>query len=150
MTKVEPFLEKRQFLRHPINVPILIQRSLRREASSSESINVSPGGLSFMTPQKLVRGDKLTITIPVKDKRFRIKGRVVYSVREEKRRLYKTGVFFSDHTSAFEAKLAEETLEVINYQKKISKTLGYAVSEEDAAREWIKKYARFFPKRLST
>ena len=60
--------------------------------------------------------------------------------------LFRTGAAFIDHMSAFHAKLAEETIEILLYRKKISEEAGRDVPEEEAAKEWIKKYAAFFPK----
>ena len=55
---------------------------------------------------------------------------------------------FQDAASAFQAKLAEEVLEILAYQKKISSRLGYRISEEEAAKRWIKRYAAYFSNNL--
>jgi hypothetical protein len=137
--------EKRNFLRHPVHVPIVI-RPLRRDvAGESRSLDVSQGGLSFLWTKKLSKRALVHVTIPVKDKLFTVKGKVVYSEKNTGSVHFRTGISFADRDSAFQAKLAEETLEILEYQKKISREAGRSVSEEEAAAEWIYKYAKFFP-----
>ncbi len=77
--------------------------------------------------------------IPVKQKTFEVTGRVVYSKEDRKTGRFRTGISFVDPSSTFTAKLAEEALEILEYQKKISKELGHAISEEEAAKQWIEE-----------
>ncbi|MBI3315566.1 MAG: PilZ domain-containing protein [Candidatus Omnitrophica bacterium] len=137
--------EKRNFLRHPVHVPIVIRPVRQSVEVPSKSVNISQGGLSFLWEKKLLKRSVVQITIPVKDKLFTVKGKVVYSEKDATSPRFRTGVSFTDRDSAFQAKLAEETLEILEYQKKISETLGHIISEEEAADEWIQKYAKFFP-----
>ena len=136
--------ERRHFMRHPIHVPIAVHVSHAGDPHRSEAMDLSQGGLSFLWKRKLPNGRDLNIDIPVKEKHFKIKARVVYCAADKKTGFFRTGVSFLDVTSAFRAKLAEEALEIMAYRKKISRETGHPVSEEKAAEEWIKKYAEFF------
>lgn len=138
--------EKRNFLRHPINVPILISEAQRKKPNTSTSLNVSQGGLCFFFTERLSKGTPVKITIPVKEKRFRIRAKVVYSEKDGRSGFFKTGVSFVDYLSAFQAKLAEEMLEILEYRKKMARESGRDVSEEEAAKKWIGKFSKFFPK----
>ena len=140
------YREKRNFFRHPINVPILLLEEAKKNGDQlSESKDVSQGGLCFMATERMSKGAALRITIPVKEKRFRIKAQVVYSKKDDQTGFFLTGVSFIDYSSAFQAKLAEEMLEILEYRKKISYELGHEVSEEEAAKKWIGKFSKFFP-----
>ncbi len=142
---IKESIDKRKFFRHPITVPILIQLLRGKDANTTESINISQGGLAFLWTEEFGEGEQLRITIPVKEKQFKIKARVAYSRKCMKTGLFQTGVAFLDYVSAFQAKLAEETIEILEYQKNLSKRLGHEVPEEEAAKQWIQKFAPNFP-----
>lgn len=137
--------DKRKFYRHPIHAPIVVH-SNHDTGDLSESIDLSLGGLSFYWPSNLSRGASLRITIPVKEKRFTIDSKVVYSKHDAQTGLFRTGVLFKDLASEFRAKIAEEALEILEYRRHMSAEQGRDVSEEEAARLWIQKYADLFPK----
>lgn len=140
--------DKRKYLRHPFSIPIKLEAPDSHESVVSESADISQGGISFLWNASLSRGSKLSITIPVKDKRFQVYGRVAYCRPDRVHpKLYRTGVRFTDVDSAFKAKLAEETLEILSYQRRLSREEGYEVPVEDAARNWISKYAASFSER---
>ena len=138
--------EKRQFYRHPVNVPIQLKMEKTRDSYVSESKDISLGGLSFVWPSKLSKGLLLTLAIPVKEKVFDIKARVAYSKGYKKSNQFRTGVAFISPPDAFKARLAEEVLQIIEYQKSISRELGYDLSEEEAAKKWVSRYAEKFDK----
>ncbi len=104
------------------------------------------GGLSFVWPSRLSKGASLTLSIPVKEKVFDLKVRVAYSKGYKKSNQYHTGVSFLNSPDAFKAKLAEEVLHIIEYQKSVSRELGYELTEEQAAQRWVNKYAEKFAK----
>ncbi len=135
--------DKRRFYRHPINVPIEYQE-LQTRKNHTSTIDISEGGLCFLSEKFLPKGLSLHLRIPVGDQVFTIEGLVAYSNRVPSMSRFRTGVIFRDSNSAFRAKLAEEMLQVKMYQKKISDELGYEVPEEEAARRWIEKYAKQF------
>ena len=86
----------------------------------------------------------MDITIPVKEKTFDIRAKVVYSKEDRRSARYHTGVSFVDFPSAFKAKLAEEVLQILEYRKSMSRELGHEVSEEEAAKKWVGEYAGRF------
>ncbi len=129
--------EKRKHLRHPIHTPIRFSIDREKSAKTIESRDLSLGGLSFLYAQRLSRGNVIQFGIPVKQKMFEVTGRVVYSKEDRKTGRFRTGISFVDASSTFTAKLAEEALEILEYQKKISKERGLSVSEEEAAGLWI-------------
>jgi c-di-GMP-binding flagellar brake protein YcgR len=137
--------ERRKFFRHPIQVPIKLRLSPRAGEAVSQSRDLSLGGLNFIWPKKLTRGTFLDITIPVKEKFFELRAKVVYSREDRKTAHYSTGVRFVDFPSAFKARLAEEVLQILEYQKAVSRRLGHDVSEEEAAAQWVREHASRFP-----
>ena len=137
--------ERRKFFRHPIQVPLKLRLKERAAEMSSQSREISLGGLSFVWPRKLSRGSFLNITIPVKEKLFELSAQVAYSREDRKTARYFTGVTFVDFPSAFKARLAEEVLQILEFRKSISRERGQEVSEEEAASQWVREHASRFP-----
>ena|SRR3989338_7121548 len=138
-------IDKRRFYRHPISVPIALSSSDKKNEGRSHSLDVSLGGLSFVWPHRLSRGALVDVNITVKEKLFEIKSKVAYAKQDGETGQFRTGVCFTDYPSAFMARLAEEMLEIMEYRKNLRRELGREISEEDAAAEWIKRYADKFP-----
>jgi hypothetical protein len=143
---VKTVVEKRRFRRHPLHVPLAVRAVRDAGSCPSQSSDLSEGGLSFLWPVALPKDVPLQITIPVKEKQYEVKGYVVYSVQDEGSGFFRTGIRFVDASSAFTAKLAEESIEILDYRKKISAELGREITEEEAARRWVRKYAESFAK----
>ncbi len=141
---MKTLVEKRRFRRHPLHVPLAVRADRDSGPSPSQSADLSEGGLSFLWPVVLPKDITLQITIPVKEKQYAVKGLVVYSVKDEESGFFRTGIRFTDASSTFTAKLAEETIEILDYRKKISVELGREITEEEAARRWVSKYAESF------
>ena len=137
--------ERRKFFRHPLNIPIKLRIEDGGSPLDANSNDISLGGLNFSWPKKLPKGTFLTIAIPVKEKIFDVHAKVVYCKEDRKTARFFTGVSFTDFPSAFKARLAEEVLQIMEYQKSISKELGYKISENDAAERWVKNSASDFP-----
>lgn len=137
--------ERRQFFRHPIQVPIRLKILDQDQVIHSASNDLSLGGLNFSWSKKLSKGTLLSITIPVRDKFFDLRAKVVFCRENKKTAYYHTGVTFTDFPSAFKARLAEEVLQIMEFQKNISRESGVEISEEEAAARWVKQYASEFP-----
>ena len=138
--------ERRKYYRHPISSPIKLRAaSNKQEAIRTETSEISLGGLSFVWSNRLERGALVDLSIPIKNKLFEIRGRVTYSVEDGPSGKFRTGILFMDSPSAFRAKLAEEALEILRYRREILTESGEDVSEEEAARRWIQKFAKDFP-----
>ncbi len=116
-----------------------------RGRDHSETRDLSLGGLNFAWPKKIAKGTILDITIPVKEKFFELRGRVVFSREDRKSAHFHTGISFTDFPSAFKARLAEEVLQILEFRKTISRELGHEISEEEAASKWVRDFAPSFP-----
>ena len=141
----KPGKERRKFFRHPIRVPIKLRIAEAKENLRSESRDLSLGGLNFAWSKKIAKGTILNITIPVKEKFFELRGKVVYSKEDRHSAQFRTGVSFIDFPNAFKARLAEEVLQILEYRKTISRELGHEISEEEAASKWVREFAARFP-----
>ena len=137
--------EKRRFFRHPIHVPLSLRLDVDATPTSSQAMDLSLGGLSFLWSSRLIKGHLIRLSIAVKEKLFDVKGRVAYSIEDRRTGKYRSGISFVDSPSAFRAKLAEEALEILRYRNELSRELGREVSEDEAAQRWIQQNAARFP-----
>jgi hypothetical protein len=135
--------DKRRFYRHPLAVPIEYHEKQYRPGRSS-AVDISEGGICFMAERFLAKGCSVNLKIPVGNQVFTIEGQVAYSNRLPSLNRFKTGVAFMNATQAFRAKLAEEMLQIQLYKEKLEQEKGEKLSDEEAARRWIDKYAKQF------
>lgn len=137
--------ERRQYFRHPVNVPIKLRVAAHDPPLALRSSDISLGGLNFSWSKKLSKGTLIDLTIPVREKFFDVKAKVVYSKEDKKTARFRTGVSFTDFPSAFKARLAEEVLQILEFRKSLSRETGREITEEEAAKKWISQFARHFP-----
>lgn len=136
--------DKRRFYRHPLSAPIQYQQVENRMLARTSAVDVSQGGICFLAEHFIPTGAELQMSIPVSGQLFRMRGRVAYCNRVPSVNRYRTGVAFSDAVSAFKAKLAEQMNRIKEYRDELARSQGIELSEEEAARSWIEKYAKQF------
>lgn len=132
----------RAYIRHPSEFPIELGTSEQNEVEERMS-DVSVGGLSCHSRDELSQGQKVTIRIPTVEPAFEAEGRVVWC-RPDKDR-YRVGIAFSDAALAFSARMVEQVCHIERYRTHLVAE-GKDASLEDAASEWIEKYASRFPR----
>ena len=130
----------RRFIRHPSDIPI--EFSLDESVAHSERLrDVSMGGLCFHSEAPVRVGAKIYIEIDLAP--FRAEGTVAWCRKD--RDTYVVGVEFSDHLTQFSLRMVEQICHIEHYRSEIQKSEGRALSSEEAAKEWIDKYAAEFP-----
>ncbi len=134
----------RQFIRHPTDIPIeyTIGESI---AYSNEYLkNISRGGLCFCVDVNIEPGFAILIRIPICMPVFKAKGFVVWCHKTKEK--YEVGVKFADTGTEFSVRNVEQICYIEEYKKKVLKKEGRKLSGEEAAMEWIEKYAKDFPR----
>ena len=145
--------EKRVSTRLPVELPIkycqIGPKAAQRSPQSallrhSETRNVSEGGLLFHSEQPYEVGTTLQVSIPVKDRVFTMTARVAHTEHDKARNHYLIGVQFLNPQSVFQVKMAEQLHQIELYRKSLSQSLGYAVSDEEAAQRWVEEQSEPF------
>lgn len=133
----------RQYIRHPAEVPIEYRVLGVDHAKSNVLKNISQGGLCFNADQQLEPGAGIRLRIPVQDPPFEVVGVVRWCrpVRDG----YDVGVEFADAADAFAVRMVEQVCHIEQYRSEVLKTEGRKLSGEQAAAEWIQRYAKEFP-----
>ncbi|CAN5691845.1 hypothetical protein BH23GEM10_BH23GEM10_09130 [soil metagenome] len=134
---------ERRFIRHTLDVPLEVQRDGVGPTITQQGVNVSSGGLAFLYDACPVNGDIVRIRIPTVEPPFEARARVVWCRPEDGRFL--VGVEFQDSADAFRVRMVEQVCAVEQYREKVLKEEGRRLSSQEAAAEWIGRYAGRFP-----
>ncbi len=132
----------RSYMRHPMDIPI--QYSVEDQKSGSHTLrNISKGGLCFRSDEKIPVGSTITIAINLGDLSAEVQGVVAWIVKKDM--FYDVGVKFDKKSDVFHFRLIEQLCSIAHYRNKVLEQEGRELSNEEAAREWIGKYAATFP-----
>jgi len=133
----------RQFIRHPTEIPIQIRRDRRRVAAAPPMRNVSLGGLAFLSHADLEPGSIVLLRIPFVRPQFSSRAQVVWCSAVDG--AFEVGVRFLDVEDAYRGRLVEQICHIEQYRRDVLKSEGRKLTSEEAAAEWIAKYASEFP-----
>lgn len=133
----------RSFIRHPSNIPIDFQLEELVVEGNEYLKNVSIGGLAFNSRSKLDIGSVIRIKIPLVQPVFQALGRVTWCRPEDGH--FEVGIEFLDENDTFRARMVEQICHIEEYKQDVLKKEGRKLSGEEAASEWIQRYAVKFP-----
>ncbi|HCB13020.1 MAG TPA: pilus assembly protein PilZ [Gammaproteobacteria bacterium] len=133
----------RHFIRHPSDIPIEYRITHSKSSRKNRLKDICPGGLCFQTHDALTRGCVIQIIIPVREPPFKATGTIVWCRQTNGH--YHVGVQFADENTEFSVRMVEQVCQIHHYQQEVLKKEGRFLSGEEAAAEWVSKYARNFP-----
>lgn len=134
--------DARRFIRHPADVPIEVQAG-SAGATGGTAHNVSLGGLAIAVDCCLDPGAIVDVRIPGMRPAFETRGRVAWCREGDDG--YEMGVQFLDASDAFRARMVEQVCHIEQYRRDVSEREGREMSGQEAAREWIRRFAADFP-----
>jgi hypothetical protein len=134
----------RQFIRHPIDVPIEIGIGDDVPASGYHTHDISLGGLAFRSGCAVRPGSMVDISIGYVQPPFQAHARVAWC-KPHPLSGYELGVTFLDDDDAFRARMVEQLCHIEDYRRAVQRTEGREMDVDQAAAEWIEKYAAHFP-----
>ncbi len=137
----------RKFIRHPSDVHIQVTMDWADDEYddlNNETLNnVSLGGLSFISKHALEIRQKIKICIPVLETENTLTGSVVWC--EKSSNGYEIGLEFDDTKEIFRLRMIEQICHIEHYRKEVERIEGRELSADEAAKEWISRYASDFP-----
>ena len=136
--------ESRKFKRHEADIPIEVCLTDLVAHKKEYLNNISFGGLSFKSRESVEKGTLIDIRIPLVRPMFESKGKVAWCRKEDD--VFNIGVEFVTPADGFKLRMLEQICDIEAYKKEIRKKEGRHITGEDAAIEWINKYADKFPK----
>jgi len=132
----------RQFIRHPLAIPINVSTADMK--TSLDTHNMGTGGLAFICHHKMQPGSLVEVRIPHVQPEFETTARVVWCRDCESG--VEMGVEFLTPDDAYRTRMIEQICHIENYRQQVKQEQGRQLSSQEAALEWINKYAASFPK----
>lgn len=133
----------RTFIRHPSDIPIELMVEEKHSTELDALHDVSYGGLSFISDESLEKGVHLHIRIDTVQPPFEADGVVVWCHRIKEH--YMVGMEFSNKEDVFLVRMVEQICHIEHYKKEVEEQEGRTMTSQEAAIEWINKYADVFP-----
>lgn len=133
----------RSYIRHPSDIPIHVDEHDSGIPAQHVLSDVSQGGLAFNMNRPLEKGACLTLTIDTVNPPFSAEGVVTHCHQREAH--YVIGVEFTNRDDLFVARMVEQICHIEHYKREVALREGRQVSGEQAAHEWIERYASQFP-----
>jgi len=141
--KMTPQAIERRYIRHPSGMPIQFRVSGDVPPLREQLRNVSQGGLCFCAHVELEPGYRIHLRIPVIDQSFEAEGLVMWCQRATCG--YEVGVRFVDADTRFSIRMVEQLCHIEQYRRDVQREQGRTLSSEEAASEWIERFAAEFP-----
>jgi len=135
------------FLRHPADIQITVNVISSSAARTPFLMQAKNNGLVFSNSFALSNGMLVKITIPVVRPCFELFGYISWCRRRDYG--YQVGMALMSETDMARTRMVEQVCYIEHYRRSELKGSRRSMSVDDAAREWIQKYASKFP-RLTT
>lgn len=134
---------ERRFIRHPSRMPISfdLQGDVTRRGERLR--NVSEGGLCFAAGVALDPGQSIRLSIPLLGQVFEVDARVAWC--RSATGGYEIGVRFLSPQDRFCVRMVEQLCYIEEYRQQVEREEGRRLSSEQAAEEWIARFAEHFP-----
>ncbi len=133
----------RHFMRHPSSMPIEVCALHASIQPRQHLRNVSVGGLAFASEVEVPSGAMVSLRIPCVSPVFESEAKVAWC--RESGDGFELGVEFLDQDDAYRARMIEQVCHIEEYREQVRQTERRELSAEQAAEEWIRKYAAQFP-----
>jgi len=133
----------RNFIRHPMGIPIELDYPDMAEHETSTTQDLSASGLCCETHHPVEPGTHVEVSIDVIDPTFRARGQVVWCRRQKHHFL--VGISFSDADTAYSVRMMEQICHIEDYRRRVEEKQRRRLSSEQAAMEWIHHHAAYFP-----
>ena len=135
----------RQFIRHPSSVPIqLIELDGDLKPGMNTLNNVSFGGVSCLCSEPVENGSSVKMKVECVNPDFEIDGRAVWC--KPKDEAYEIGIeFIVSKNKMFLLRMIEQICHIEHYRNEVIHHEGREITSEQAAKEWIDKFANDFP-----
>ncbi|MDH4274583.1 MAG: PilZ domain-containing protein [Gammaproteobacteria bacterium] len=131
----------RRYIRHPTDVPIEVSKN---DFFSREHLrNVSRGGVAFYLHEALPIGSDVLIRIAVVEPVFEVPARIVWCRKKDD--YYDVGAELICDDDVFRLRMVEQICHIEHYKREVKQLEGRVLTGEQAAREWISRYAASFP-----
>jgi len=132
----------REFIRHPVDIPVEIVPGDKSETYANKLVNLSSGGIAFHSKMNFLPEQTVEVRISCVSQSF--KAQAVVKWCHEEADGFDIGVKFIDPDDQYRARMVEQVCHIQQYKNGMLKK-GRELTGEQAALEWIERFARQFP-----
>jgi hypothetical protein len=132
----------RQFIRHPAEVPIEVSATGGSPGPLEHARNVSAGGLALRCGAAFPADSIVHVRIACVRPTFETDARVVWCSACPGG--FELGVEFLEADDAFRARMVEQVCRIEQYRAEVRARDGRELTSDEAAAEWIARYAAAF------
>ena len=137
-------MDSRRYIRHPSDIPIEYAITDGRRQEQQPLTDIGKGGLSFHVKEQLPPGQSLQFCIPSIRPDLHIDSIVTWC--EKSPEGYQVGIRFLNEQDGFTMRMVEQICHIQHYKQQVAAQEGRTLSAQEAADEWISKYASRFPR----
>jgi len=134
----------RSYIRHPSGMPINVRLDESNSNNPENLNNIGYGGLSFNSQTPMQPGMMVSLSVPVTHGEVESRGRVAWC-HDVEGGGYEIGVEFMDAGDFYTVRMVEQVCHIEHYKESERQKQGRELSCQQAAEEWIEKYAADFP-----
>ncbi len=131
----------RNYIRHPTSIPIHVSSGAQGSANVVVN-NLSAGGLSFVTKLPVKVGSVVDLMIPCVNPDYQGEGVIVWR-RSQQPEGFEVGVRFASDDEYFRVRMVEQVCQIEEYRQQLAE-VGRRLTAEEAAHEWIERFAAGF------
>ncbi|UTW11915.1 hypothetical protein [Marinobacterium rhizophilum] len=131
---------QQRFIRHPDEIPLELQLIDAREDSAPPSMPLS---LVCKSAAMLATGQQVSINISELAHASAIRGQIEWCHAHHDH--YELHIRFANDEHAQRMRMFEQVCHIRRYRQWVQDQQGRSLSEDEAALEWIAKYAALFP-----
>ncbi len=140
---MERIMTPRRYIRHPTDVPVEVEPEHAPSETQHTLSNIGFGGVAFNSRTPWTAGSRVRVRIASVRPPFEAQARVAWCQRNETH--YLIGVRFVSRDDFYAARMVEQLCHIEHYRHEVMRTQGRALTSQQAAMEWISKYADEFP-----
>ena len=134
----------RSYIRHPSDIPLEYKLESIGNSATLNLNNVSYGGVSFNSEKAITVGSVIELKILFVQPEFVSKCQVTWCQMEGE--YFVIGAMFLEQNDIYMARMVEQICHIEHYKNEVKRRDGRVMSGEQAANEWIAKFASNFPK----
>jgi len=131
-------------IRHVSGIPIAVTLDFNHsyQVEDDSITKVSLGGLCFIASDRLELNESIQVRFPALNQEHSLDGKVVWCNKTVKG--YEVGLEFGDAAEVERLKMIEQICQIESFRQEQEKRVGCKLSGEQAAREWVSRYAGEF------
>ncbi len=133
----------REFIRHPADILIEFQQDSPALSQNETLTNISQGGLAFFSHTALTVGEVIVIRITLRQPPYQARARVAWC--HPFGAGFDVGAELLEQDDIFRSRMVEQLCYIEHYKQMVLRTQGRQLSGQEAALEWIDKFAAQFP-----